>query len=517
MPNSAHLVDATTYLSYTMDGATDAGETGYGTPGRSATKDGTGTVSSVAGLIGNARRFTYGDGAVLRAPVATYEPDGWGKAFTVEWRMKLRALDSGGDGPEIFFIGGTSTLGATYKARVFINPALSRLDVESTLADSSSVSFSTSYIIPIGEWKHYALVSYSDGTNQQYKLYVNGVEVFDSTSLVLGLDGGPAFTTLTWTYGPWVHIGANAASDFNPSADFDDFAIRTDTRSAAQVLADAQRAFLTLTAPASGATVYREEETMLAWVTENTVSNVKLEYSANGGATWETISASTANVDSYAWTAPIATTSAAKVRVSEASTGSPTSTSSAFTVGARFPTAHMRQLRQLLPPGKLWSGLVGSKLNRLLAAIGDELARVERRALAFLEEVDPRTAVETLPQWEAMLGLPDDLVLEIPGTTAGRRLAITQQLLKTGGQSAAYFIGIAAACGYTVTVTQGYAATVFRAGVGRAGDLVRGVEWAHVWKMTVQPPAGVALTHAELERIIVDISPAHTVVFFEYV
>lgn len=179
--------------------------------------------------------------------------------------------------------------------------------------------------------------------------------------------------------------------------------------------------------------------------------------------------------------------------------------------------AYGRQLKQLLPSGKLWNLEPGSVLSKLLLGTSEELARVDARGADLVEESDPRTATETLDAWERMLGLPDGDVLVVPGTTAARRQAVVSKLLKTGGQSRAYYIQLAAACGYTVTIYDTYGLELFRVNRQRMGDRLLGAAWAHTWKVTVQPPAGSALTHAELERILRRVAPAHTVVIFEYV
>jgi uncharacterized protein YmfQ (DUF2313 family) len=179
-------------------------------------------------------------------------------------------------------------------------------------------------------------------------------------------------------------------------------------------------------------------------------------------------------------------------------------------------TAYARQLRQLLPPGRLWNLEPGTHLSTLILGVAEELARVDARGLVLIEESDPRTATETLAEWERMLGLPDEDVLEVPSTTETRRQAIISKLLKLGGQSRAYYVTLAAACGYEAEIYDGYGAELFRVNRQRMGDRLLGPAWAHTWKVTVQPPTGSALTHAELERILRRVAPAHTVVIFEY-
>jgi len=178
--------------------------------------------------------------------------------------------------------------------------------------------------------------------------------------------------------------------------------------------------------------------------------------------------------------------------------------------------AYARQLKQLLPQGAAWLLESGSVVSRTMLALAEELARVDARGSDLVEESDPRTATETLDAWERMLGLPDEAILTIPATDAERRLAVTQKLLTLGGQSAAFYIALADVCGYVVTIDDTYGLTVARAGRARAGDRVRSVEWAHVWEVTVSPPAGTALSTTELEAIIRRAAPSHTVVLFTY-
>lgn len=177
---------------------------------------------------------------------------------------------------------------------------------------------------------------------------------------------------------------------------------------------------------------------------------------------------------------------------------------------------YARALKLLLPRGLLWNLEPDTKLDRLLLSIGDELLRVVGRGEDLVEETDPRTASETLADWERFLGIPDDIVTSIPATDAERRLAIAQKYIAIGGQSPAYFIGLAAACGYTVTISDSGAGTVLRSGIARSGDSLGNVGNAYEWTMTVAAPGGTALTHAQLEAAINKRKPAHTSVNFVY-
>lgn len=177
--------------------------------------------------------------------------------------------------------------------------------------------------------------------------------------------------------------------------------------------------------------------------------------------------------------------------------------------------AYARQLKQLLPPGRLWLLEAGRKLSALLLGVGAELARVEQRGQVLMRESDPRTATETLPEWEEMLGLPDEDIIAIPATVAARRLAIVQKLVTQAGVKPAYFVSLAAACGYTATVHE-YFNDVLRAGFLVGAACYAETPWANVFRLDVTAPAGTALTHAELEAVVSRAAPAHTYVLFNY-
>ena len=61
----------------------------------------------------------------------------------------------------------------------------------------------------------------------------------------------------------------------------------------------------------------------ITWNTIGSYPNVKIEFSANNGSTWETITANTANTGSFPWTVPDLTTYQAVIRVSDPADGIP--------------------------------------------------------------------------------------------------------------------------------------------------------------------------------------------------
>lgn len=189
--------------------------------------------------------------------------------------------------------------------------------------------------------------------------------------------------------------------------------------------------------------------------------------------------------------------------------------------------AYRRQLVALLPPGSLWQVPEGSRLRHLVEALAVGFAAVHDRALTLLDEADPRTTVDLLPDWERVVGLPgpcDDL----GETLQQRRAAVVQKLTATGGATKAYFIELAAQLGYEITITE---FNPFRAGESRAGDAVAGDSVQFAWQVNAlvdveitsfragQSAVGEPLRswgNAQLECVFELLKPAHTTVIFAF-
>jgi hypothetical protein len=95
--------------------------------------------------------------------------------------------------------------------------------------------------------------------------------------------------------------------------------------------------------------------------------------------------------------------------------------------------AYARMLKLLLPPGKAWRLDADAVISRVLLANADELARVSQRAATLIEESDPQTTVELLPEFERELGLTAE------GTEEQRRTRVVAMLRNTGGVKPADF------------------------------------------------------------------------------
>lgn len=195
--------------------------------------------------------------------------------------------------------------------------------------------------------------------------------------------------------------------------------------------------------------------------------------------------------------------------------------------GGLIDLDYAQALAGLLPTGPAWPREPESTLQKFLLALAAELARIDGRATVLVYEADPRTASEMLADWERVAGLPDPCV-EAAQTVVARRQALLGRLTSSGGQSRAFFILLAAALGYTVTITEFKTlAAAISAGIPYVGD-----SWANTWRVNVPETvavrefragagsAGEALRtwgNEVLECQFQRMKPAHTSVLFAYV
>lgn len=88
---------------------------------------------------------------------------------------------------------------------------------------------------------------------------------------------------------------------------------------------------------------------------------------------------------------------------------------------------YARMQAKLLPPGKLWRLIGDALLPAVLLGSSDELARLDARGDDLINESDPRTAVELLPEYES------EFDIEAVGTTAQRQATITARTIADQG------------------------------------------------------------------------------------
>lgn len=130
------------------------------------------------------------------------------------------------------------------------------------------------------------------------------------------------------------------------------------------------------------------------------------------------------------------------------------------------PAEYLQQLQALLPSGSAWPREPDAVLTQTLAGLAEEFARIDARADDLIEDADPRTTTELLPDWERVAGLPSPCNSG-EQTIEERRLALVAKLTLLGGQAPHHFVALAASIGLTITVTE---CRPFRAGKSKAGD-----------------------------------------------
>lgn len=159
-----------------------------------------------------------------------------------------------------------------------------------------------------------------------------------------------------------------------------------------------------------------------------------------------------------------------------------------------------------------------------LEAEGNALDAAQIAAALVLTESDPRTTFNMLPDWERVLGLPDDCDNQFQ-TIEQRRAAVISKIWMTGGQSRAFFIELAARLGFVITISEFKQYSV----MSPVTDPLCGWPWCFTWRVNVplntvryfSVMSGVneplsAWGNAVLECAINRFKPAHTYVQFAY-
>jgi uncharacterized protein YmfQ (DUF2313 family) len=197
-------------------------------------------------------------------------------------------------------------------------------------------------------------------------------------------------------------------------------------------------------------------------------------------------------------------------------------------MAVRSTDQYLTQLKALLPLGPAWDPERVPELGLLLAGIAQELGRIDARAASLHAEMDPTFVTELVPDWEAVMNLPD-LCLGNSPAFADRQLSVQQRLIAVGSQRVAYFVSIAKGQGYpNATVTQHRAPRFGRERMGRSHFGTWNVQF--MWTLNTGGRQLVgrrfgasywgerfgANPGSALECLIERYSPAHTVPHINY-
>lgn len=189
---------------------------------------------------------------------------------------------------------------------------------------------------------------------------------------------------------------------------------------------------------------------------------------------------------------------------------------------------YLKALQALIPSGKAWTRDTNAVQTAVLRALARSFQRSDNDAQSLLSGAFPKTATIMLTDWENTLGLPDDCSIGEVDTIAKRQNAIVSKLISTGGQSKSYFISIAAAMGYTITIKEYRQA---RSGLSVCGDGLNGDDWPFVWMVEGEETnitySRVGLSYCgdplrswgnrQLECRLSALSPSYTLVKFGYI
>lgn len=172
---------------------------------------------------------------------------------------------------------------------------------------------------------------------------------------------------------------------------------------------------------------------------------------------------------------------------------------------------YLQLLQALLPPGLAWTRDEDAELTKLLRGLSVEPGRVEARSEALIEEIDPRTTTELLPDWERVFALPGKC--GAPSTVEGRRQALHAKMLGPGETPASLpnLAAVASALGYEVTIRE-YGLDDMLTCVSPCTSALYSRKWMYVWDVTTTSGAN----DTQLECQLRDLAPQHTLVRFFY-
>ena len=173
----------------------------------------------------------------------------------------------------------------------------------------------------------------------------------------------------------------------------------------------------------------------------------------------------------------------------------------------------------LLFPVRL-TGVHAKDTAREGAALDDVQISAER----LLTEMFPDVAHSLLSDWERICALIPDADAPLQA----RRNAVLKKLREIGGLSRSYFIDLAASYGWIIAIDE---LLPFMAGWGRCGDPLYEEQVRWIWRVNISGQAAYSFRagssaagerlswwtpNIELETLLEELKPAHTVVIFNY-
>ncbi len=177
----------------------------------------------------------------------------------------------------------------------------------------------------------------SSGANQLITWTSTGV---DSVKIEYTTNNGVDWTTITagtesdgsFLWSPVPTVQTNNAkiriSDQDDSTPFDE---------SNAVFSISPNPVVTVTSPNGGESLTGGSDYVIRWTSAN-LANVKIEYSSDNGASWNSVIVTTPSTGSYVWTVPNVTSELCKIRISDPADGEPQDISNdVFSISASAP------------------------------------------------------------------------------------------------------------------------------------------------------------------------------------
>lgn len=192
---------------------------------------------------------------------------------------------------------------------------------------------------------------------------------------------------------------------------------------------------------------------------------------------------------------------------------------------------YLNLIRKVFPRGKAWERIFESDsvLSKLSNSYAMELEKIDLRAKTLIKEVDPRTTLELLTDWERLLGLPDECDNTEDQTVQERRQRVLQVLTLQRAQNEDFYVQLAANFGFDADVISAEDQPPFVAG-SKAGDRLTNGDWRYTFVIEApaeflvrfragQGTAGdplVKVGNDTLQCLMEKHKPAHTIVLFSF-
>ena len=139
---------------------------------------------------------------------------------------------------------------------------------------------------------------------------------------------------------------------------------------------------------------------------------------------------------------------------------------------------YQQAMLRLLPTGRVWRRDPASTLSAVMLALAPTYTRSTAAAAQVLIDASPATTQNLLVEWENSLGLPDPCTAANPSIQQ-RQAAVRAKWGARGALTTAYFVSMAAALGFVITITE---FAPFAVDMGCDQGLSE-PEWAFIWQV----------------------------------